>query len=55
MLSAIKASLIETVDASDEMSDDVIDKITARWKQIELFLSDHDCIVNKVWAYRPVE
>lgn len=32
MLSAIKASLIDTINASDEMSDGVTDKATMQWK-----------------------
>ena len=38
MLSTIKASLIDAINASDEMSDGPIDKVTLRWKQIEKFL-----------------
>ena len=46
MLSAIKASLIDAIDASDEMSDDKMDKATMRWKQIEKFLETHEFIMN---------
>ena len=42
MLSAIKTSLIEAIDVSDE----VMDQTTRRWKQIERFLSDHAYITN---------
>ena len=46
MLSAIKASLIDAISASDEMSDGTIDKATMRWKQIEKFLETHEFIMN---------
>ena len=46
MLSAIKASLIDAIRASDEMSDGTIDKATMRWKQIEKFLETHEFIMN---------
>ena len=46
MLSAIKASLIDAINASDEMSDGAMDKATARWKQIEKFLETHPFIMN---------
>ena len=46
MLSAIKASLIEAISASDEMSDGKMDKATLRWKQIEKFLETHPYIMN---------
>jgi Fic family protein len=46
MLSAIKASLIEAICTSDEMSDGKRDKATMRWKQIEGFLQTHDYIMN---------
>ncbi len=46
MLSAIKASLIEAISASDEMSDVNIDKSTLRWKKIEEYLKTHDYIMN---------
>lgn len=45
MLSAIKASLIEAISTSDEMSD-AKDKETVRWKQIEKFLETHEFIMN---------
>ena len=35
VLSAIKASLMDAINASDEMSDAKIDKATLRWKKIE--------------------
>lgn len=46
MLSIIKASLIDAIKASDEMSDGVIDKTTLRWMQIEKFLETHEYIMN---------
>lgn len=46
MLSAIKASLMEAVNMSDEMSDAPKDKAANRWKQIERFLENHDVIQN---------
>ena len=45
-LSAIKASLMEAVNMSDEMSDARKDKAANRWKQIEQFLEHHDVIQN---------
>ncbi len=46
MLSAIKASLIDAINASDEVSDGATDKATMRWKQIEQFLQTHEYIMN---------
>ena len=46
MLSAIKASLIDAINTSDEMSDGAMDKATVRWKQIEKFLETHPYIMN---------
>lgn len=46
MLSAIKASLIEVIITSDEMSDGKMDKATLRWKKIEEYLKTHDYIMN---------
>lgn len=46
MLSIIKASLIDAIKTSDEMSDGVIDKTTLRWMQIEKFLETHEYIMN---------
>lgn len=46
MLSAIKASLIDAINASDEMSDGAMDKATMRWKQIERYLETHEFIMN---------
>lgn len=46
MLSAIKASLIEAISTSDEMSDGKMDKATLRWKKIEEYLKTHDYIMN---------
>lgn len=46
MFSAIKASLMDVINASDEMSDGAMDKATVRWKQIEKFLETHPFIMN---------
>ena len=46
MLSVIKASLIDAISESDEMSDGPMDKATMRWKQIENFLETHPYIMN---------
>ncbi len=46
MLSTIKASLIDAISMSDEMSDAKIDKTAIRWKQIEKFLEPHAFIMN---------
>ena len=46
MLSTIKASLIDAINASDEMSDGQMDKTMMRWKQIEKFLETHEFIMN---------
>ena len=46
MLSAIKASLMDAINTSDEMSDGPIDKATMRWKQIEKFFETHEFIMN---------
>ena len=46
MLSAIKASLIDAINARDEVSDGAMDKATMRWKQIEKFLAAHPYIMN---------
>lgn len=50
MLSAIKASITETMEVSDgmmdEMSDGKMDKATQRWKKIEAYLNTHDYIMN---------
>ena len=46
MLSAIKASLIEAIDASGAMSDGKIDKATFRWNKIQEYLKTHDYIMN---------
>ena len=46
MLSAIKASLIEAISTSDEMSDGKMDKTTLRWKKIEEYLKSQDYIMN---------
>ena len=46
MLSVIKASLIDAINTSDEMSDGAMDKAVMRWKQIENFLETHPYIMN---------
>lgn len=46
MLSTIKASLMDAIKVSDEMSDGKIDKATIRWHKIENFLKTHDYITN---------
>ena len=46
MLSAIKASLMDAISASDKMSDGKIDKAALRWKKIEEYLKTHDYIMN---------
>ena len=46
MLSTIKASLIDAINTSNEMSDGPIDKATLRWKQIKKFLETHEFIMN---------
>ena len=46
MLSAIKATLIEAISTSDEMSDGKMDKATLRWKKIEEYLKTHEYIMN---------
>ena len=46
MLSAIKASLMEAINASDEMSDGKMDKATFRWNKIQEYLKNHDYIMN---------
>lgn len=46
MLSIIKASLIDAIKTSDEMSDGKMDKETLRWMQIQKFLESHPFIMN---------
>lgn len=46
MLSAIKASLIDALNTSDEMGDGPMDKAAMRWRQIEKFLETHEFIMN---------
>ena len=46
MLSAIKTSLMDAINTSDEMSDGPMDKATMRWKQIDKFLETHEFIMN---------
>ncbi len=46
MLSAIKASLIDATEMSDDMSDEKTDKKALRLKKIEQFLQTHEYIMN---------
>lgn len=46
MLSAIKASLLEVISTSDEMSGGKIDKANLRWNKIQGYLKTHDYIMN---------
>ena len=46
MLSAIKASLMDAINTSDEMSDGKVDKATLRWNKIQEYLKTHDYIMN---------
>lgn len=46
MFSAIKASLIDAINTSDEMSDGPMDKAAMRWERIEKFLETHPYIMN---------
>ena len=50
MLSAIKASITEAMEVSDEMMDEMsdgkMDKASQRWKKIEAYLKNHDYIMN---------
>lgn len=46
MLSTIKASLIDALKTSDEMSDVKLDKTTLRWRKIEAFLQSNEFIMN---------
>ena len=46
MLSTIKASLIDAINTSDEISDGSMDKATLRWNQIEKFLEAQEFIMN---------
>ena len=46
MLAAIKASLIDAISTSDELSDGPMDKAAMRWTQIEKFLETHEFIMN---------
>lgn len=46
MLSAAKASLIEVINTSDEMSEGKIDKAALRWNKIQTYLQTHDYIIN---------
>lgn len=46
MLSTIKASLMDAIKTSDEMSDGTVDKEALRWRDIQEFLKNHDYIMN---------
>lgn len=46
MLSAVKASLIEVIDVSDEMSDGKTNKVAFQWNQIEAYLKTHEYTMN---------
>ena len=46
MLSVIKASLMDAIRASDEMSDGKMDKTILRWNKIQEYLKTHDYIMN---------
>ena len=50
MLSAIKASLMDAINMSDKMSDDIsdrkTDKAATRWNKIQEYLKTHDYIMN---------
>ena len=46
MLSAIKASLMNAISASDEMSDGKMDKATFRWNKIQEYIKTHNYIMN---------
>lgn len=46
MVQTTKASLMDAICTSDEMSDVPMDKVTVRWIQIEKFLETHNFIMN---------
>ena len=46
MMSAIKASLMDAISTSDEMSDGKMNKATFRWNKIQEYLKTHDYIMN---------
>ena len=46
MLSVIKASLMEAINTSNEISVEKIDKATLRWNKIQAYLKTHDYIMN---------
>lgn len=46
MLAAIKASLMDAIKMSDEVSDAGMDKAAIRWQKIETFLKSNDYIMN---------
>lgn len=46
MLLTIKASLIDAINISSEISDGSMDKATMRWKKIEKLLETHEFFMN---------
>lgn len=46
MLSAIKASLVDSISTNDGSNSVMVDKATIRWKQISDFLKTHPYIMN---------
>lgn len=46
MLSAIKASLIEAINTSNEISVEKVDKAALRWNKVQEYLKTHDYIMN---------
>ncbi len=46
MLSIIKSSIMDTISASDKISDEPKDKSSIRWIKIEQYLKTHDFIMN---------
>ena len=46
MLSAIKASLMDAISTSDEMSVGKMNKATLRWNKVQEYLKSHDYIMN---------
>ncbi len=47
MLSAIKASLMDAIQTSDEVSDGKLSKAAMRWQKIVKFLDTHEFIMNE--------
>ena len=46
MLSAVKASLVDSISTNDGSNSVMVDKATIRWKQIRDFLKTHPYIMN---------